>query len=83
MGQNKEQIMYSESTIELKLQRSLRLYGILFIILGIITFIFTYKYIFPLGSIFLIISGLYIIFLRKWRKMFIDKVDKLILKERK
>lgn len=41
-------------------------YGILMIILGIITFIVTYKYVIPTGSIFLIMSGLFVILMRRY-----------------
>lgn len=37
-------------------------YGAIMIILGIVTWIATYKYILPIGSVFLIIGGLYVIF---------------------
>lgn len=42
------------------------LYGILMIILGIITFIVTYKRVFPIGSIFLVMSGIFILFMRRY-----------------
>ena len=41
-------------------------YGILMIILGIITFIVTYKHVFPTGSIFLVISGVFLILKRRY-----------------
>lgn len=41
-------------------------YGILMIILGIITFIVTYKYVIPTGSIFLVISGVFLILMRRY-----------------
>lgn len=62
--------------LESRLQKSFRLYGILFIILGIITLISTYKYIFPIGSILLILSGIFMIYFRKWRKKLGDKLMK-------
>ncbi len=37
-------------------------YGALMIILGIVTAIVTYKYVFPIGSIVLIGSGLFLIY---------------------
>lgn len=42
------------------------LYGILMIILGIITFIVTYKYVIPTGSIFLVMSGVFLILMRRY-----------------
>ena len=39
-----------------------RYLGILFIILGIISLVVTYRYVIPTGSIFLIIGGLALIF---------------------
>jgi len=42
------------------------LYGILMIILGIITFIVTYKHVFPIGSIFLVMSGVFVLFMRRY-----------------
>lgn len=41
-------------------------YGILIIILGLITFIVTYKYVFPTGSIFLVMSGVFLILKRRY-----------------
>ncbi len=41
-------------------------YGILMIILGIITFIVTYKHVFPTGSIFLVMSGVFVILVRRY-----------------
>lgn len=41
-------------------------YGILMIILGIITFIVTYKYVIPTGSIFLVMSGVFVICMRRY-----------------
>lgn len=40
-------------------------YGILMIILGVITWIVTYKYVMPIGSIFLIGSGLLLLCVRR------------------
>lgn len=51
----------------------LRIYGIIFVILGIISWIYTYKYVLPIGSIFLIISGIIFIFWRRLLRM--AKVD--------
>lgn len=42
------------------------LYGILMIILGIITFIVTYKHVFPTGSIYLVMSGIFLILMRRY-----------------
>lgn len=42
------------------------LYGILMIILGIITFIVTYKYVIPTGSIFRVMSGVFLILSRRY-----------------
>lgn len=42
------------------------LYGILMIILGIITFVVTYKHIFPTGSIYLVMSGVFVLFMRRY-----------------
>jgi len=42
------------------------LYGILMIILGIISFIVTYKHVFPTGSIFLVMSGVFLILMRRY-----------------
>ena len=47
--------------MEEAIHRTLRIYGILFIILGVITFIFTYRYVVPMGSVILILSGLMMI----------------------
>ena len=41
-------------------------YGILMIILGIITFIVSYKHVFPTGSIFLVMSGVFLILMRRY-----------------
>lgn len=41
-------------------------YGILMIILGIITFIVSYKHVFPIGSIFLVMSGVFMICSRRY-----------------
>lgn len=41
-------------------------YGILMIVLGIITFIVTYKYVLPTGSIFLVMSGIFLILMRRY-----------------
>jgi uncharacterized membrane protein HdeD (DUF308 family) len=41
-------------------------YGILMIILGIITFIVTYKHVIPTGSVFLVISGVFLIVMRRY-----------------
>lgn len=41
--------------------RMLAVYGAGMIILGIVTWIVTYKYVLPIGSVFLIIGGLYVI----------------------
>ena len=41
-------------------------YGILMIILGIITFIVTCKYVIQTGSIFLVMSGIFLILMRRY-----------------
>ena len=41
-------------------------YGILMIILGIITFIVTCKHVIQTGSIFLVMSGIFLIFMRRY-----------------
>jgi len=43
--------------------------GITMIILGIVSAIVTYKYVIPIGSIFLIGSGLALIFWKRWKYM--------------
>lgn len=48
------------------LRPNFTLYGILMIILGIITFIVTYKHVFPTGSIYLVVSGFFVIFMRRY-----------------
>ena len=45
------------------------LYGTFFIVLGIVTGIVTYKYIFPIGSIMLVLSGLIFMFWKRWNRM--------------
>lgn len=41
-------------------------YGICLIFLGIILAIVTYRYVFPIGSILLILNGLILIFWKRW-----------------
>lgn len=53
------------------------LYGTFFIVLGIVTAIVTYKYIFPMGSIVLVLSGLILIF---WKRR-MDIVYGVILRD--
>jgi len=48
--------------------KMLRLCGILCIILGIISAIMTYRYVFPIGSISLIGGGLIFIFWKRFNK---------------
>lgn len=45
------------------------LYGITMIILGIVSAVVTYKYVIPIGSIFLIGGGLALIFWKRWNYM--------------
>jgi hypothetical protein len=42
------------------------LYGIFFIVLGIVTGVVTYRYVFPMGSIMLVLSGIILIFWKRW-----------------
>jgi hypothetical protein len=42
------------------------LYGICLVILGIILAIVTYRYVFPIGSILLVLSGLILILWKRW-----------------
>jgi hypothetical protein len=58
-----------ESDVEVIGLRSRVLYGTFFICLGIVTALVTYKYIFPMGSIMLILSGVFLIFWKKWNCM--------------
>lgn len=58
-----DSIHWPEITKTAKLP-NLAFYGILMIILGIITWIVTYRYVVPTGSMFLIGSGLFLIFVR-------------------
>lgn len=41
-------------------------YSILMIILGIITFVVTYKHVIPTGSIYLVMSGAFVILMRRY-----------------
>ncbi len=41
-------------------------YGILMINLGIITFVVTYKHVFPTGSIYLVMSGVFVLLMRRY-----------------
>ena len=43
------------------------LYGIIMIVLGIVSAIVTYRYVFPIGSIFFIGGGLALIFWKRWK----------------
>lgn len=43
--------------------------GIVMILLGIITFITTYKYVIPSGSIFLIFAGIFLILIRNYGRI--------------
>lgn len=40
-------------------------YGILMIALGVITFVITYKHVIPIGSFFLVMSGVFILIMRR------------------
>lgn len=57
------------------------LYGILAITFGIISGIVTYKYVFPLGSIMLILSGIIFIFWKRWNRMICHIMTGVIGKE--
>ena len=57
--------MEEDTLLDLKM---LRLCGILLIILGIISAIMTYRYVFPIGSISLIGGGLIFIFWKRFNK---------------
>lgn len=65
--------------IERRVLKEMRLYGIIFIILSVITFIFTYEYVFPIGSITLALSGIYILFMEKINK----KINKIIFNRKR
>lgn len=57
------------------------LYGTFFIVLGIVTALVTYKYIFPMGSIMLVLSGLILIFWKKWNYVTHNIMMKVVFKE--
>jgi hypothetical protein len=59
-------IINMESNVEVIGRRFGVLYGTFFIVLGIVTALVTYKYIFPIGSIMLVLSGAILIFWKKW-----------------
>jgi hypothetical protein len=59
------------------------LYGITMIVLGIVLVIITYQYMIQIGSIFLIGSGLTLIFWRRWNRMVRSIVLRNINKETK
>lgn len=58
-------IISMENTTDVIGPRLRVLYGTFLIILGIVTALVTYKYIFPMGSIVLVLSGLVLIF---WKR---------------
>jgi uncharacterized membrane protein len=53
-------------------------YGTFLIILGIVTALVTYKYIFPMGSIISVLSGLVLIFWNRWNYMIRDFMVKVV-----
>ncbi len=57
------------------------LWGSMMIILGIIIGVFTYKYILPIGSIYMIVSGLILIFWKQCRSMIRNIVLRDVKKE--
>ncbi len=57
------------------------LWGTMMIILGVITGVFTYKYVLPIGSIYMIVSGLILIFWKQCRSMIRNIVSRDIKKE--
>ena len=61
--------------------RSRVLYGTFFIVLGIVTALITYKYIFPMGSIVLVLSGIIFIFWKRWNYMIYSYMRKIAGKE--
>lgn len=55
----------SDDDLEKRILKRLKWYGIFLIILSAITFIFAYEYVFPIGSIILLLAGIYVLFRKK------------------
>lgn len=70
-----------ENMIEVVGKRFRILYGSAFIILGIAIGIVTYMYVFPIGSIMLILSGLILIFWKRRNRMIHGVMSRVIGKE--
>jgi hypothetical protein len=70
-----------EDMVEVIEPRLRVLYGTFFIVLGIVTALVTYKYIFPMGSIILVLSGIILIFWKKWNYMMHHFMTKIVVKE--
>lgn len=64
--------------IEKKEENKLKLFGVLFIILGIITFVVTYEHVFPIGSVVLILCGSFLIFWGRYQNWIFSKDDRYI-----
>ena len=64
-GQNIEMKDIAENVVTIFGSRLGIFYGICLIVLGIILAIVTYRYVFPIGSILLILNGLILIF---WKR---------------
>ena len=62
-------IISMEDIVEVIEPRLRVLYGSFFIVLGIVTALVIYKYIFPMGSIILVLSGVILIFWKRWNYM--------------
>jgi len=62
-------IISMEDIVEVIEPRLRVLYGSIFIVLGIVTALVIYKYIFPMGSIMLVLSGVILIFWKRWNYM--------------
>lgn len=73
--------MEIEMTDDIFAPRLRILYGVLMIILGIVSAIVTYKYVIPIGSVFLIGSGLALIFWKRWNCMIRSIILRSINKE--
>jgi hypothetical protein len=70
-------LIISMEDIEVIGPRHKVLYGTFFIVLGIVTALITYKYIFPMGSIVLVLSGLVLIFWKRWNYAIRDFMMKI------
>lgn len=66
-----------ERNVEIIGPRLRVLYGTFLIVLGIVTALVTYKYIFPMGSIILVLSGVILIFWKKWNSVIRDFMMKV------